>query len=60
MIKSRRLRWADHIARIEETGSAFKMLTGKPTGKTPSGRPISRWEDTIKMGLKEIGINMKN
>jgi hypothetical protein len=42
MIKSRRLRWADHVARMEEGRSPFKMLTGKPTGKRPIGRPTSR------------------
>ena len=45
-----------HVARMEE-GSAFRILTGKPTGKRPSGRPRRRWEDSIRMNLKEIGIN---
>ena len=54
MIKSRRLRWAGHVARIEGR-SAFKILTGKPTGKRPLGRPRGRWEDNIRMDLKEIG-----
>ena len=48
-IKSRRLRWAGHVARMEESRSAFKMLTGKPTGKRPLG-----------MDLEEIGINAGN
>ena len=52
MIKSRRLRWAGHVARMEEGRSAFKILTGIPSGK----RPRRRYEDNIKMGLKEIGI----
>ena len=43
VIKSTRLRWAGHIARMEEGRSAFKMLTGKPIGKWPSERPRSRW-----------------
>ena len=49
VIKSRRLRWAGHLARMEEGRSAFKILTGKPTGKRPLGRPrldgrtISEW-----------------
>ena len=55
MIKSRRLRWAGHVARIEESRSALKILTGKPTGKRPLGRPRSRWED-----LEEMGINAGN
>ena len=36
---------------------AFKILTGKPTGKRPLGRPRRRWEDNIRMDLEEIGIN---
>ena len=46
-IKSRRMRWTDHVARMEEGRSSFKMLTGKHTGKTPLGRPRLRWEDNI-------------
>ena len=42
VIKSRRLRWAGHVARMEEGRSAFKMLTGKPIGRRPSGRPRRR------------------
>ena len=60
VIKSRRLRWTCHIARMEEGRSAFKILTGKPAGKRPLGRPRGRWEDNIRMDLKEIGINTKN
>ena len=44
VIKSRRLRWAGHVARMEEGRSAFKMLTGEPTGKRPLGRTRRRWE----------------
>ena len=55
VIKSRRLRWADHVARMEEGRSAFKIVTGKPTGKRPSERPRYRWED-----LEEIGNNAGN
>ena len=54
-IKSRRLRWAGHVARIEEGRSAFKILTGKPTGKRLLGRPGHRWEGNIRMDLEEIG-----
>ena len=53
-IQSRRLRWAGHVARMEEGRSAFKMLTGKPTGKRLVGRPRRRWEDNIRMDLEEI------
>ena len=54
VIKFRRLRWAGHVARMEEGRSAFKILTGKPTGKRPLGRPRYRWEDNIRMDLEEI------
>jgi len=47
VIKSRRLRWAGYVARMEEGRSAFKILTGKPTRKGPFGRPRPRWEDNI-------------
>ena len=47
VIKSRRLRWAGHVARTKEGRSAFKILTGKPTGKRHLGRPRCRWEDII-------------
>ena len=60
MIKSRRLRWAGHVARMEEGRSAFKILTGKPTGNRPLGRPRRRWEDNIRMDLEDIGINAGN
>ena len=49
-----------HVARMEEDRSSFKILTGKPIGKRPLGRPRSRWEDNIRMDLKEIGINTRN
>ena len=58
VIKSRRLRWAGHVFRMEEGRSAFKILTGKPTGKRPSGSPGGRWEDNITMDLEEIDINV--
>ena len=56
VIKSRRLRWAGHVPRMEEGRSAFKILTGTYTGKIPLGRPRRRWEENIRMDLKEIGI----
>ena len=59
VIKSRRLRWAGHVGRIEEGRTAFKILAGKPTGKKPLGRPRCRWEDNIRMVSKEIGINTR-
>ena len=57
---SRRLRWTDHVARMEEGRSDFKILTGTSAGKRPLGRPRRRWEDNIRMDLKEIGINTRN
>ena len=55
VIKSRRLRWAGHVARMEEGRSGFKMLTGSPTEKRPLGRHRRRLEHNILMDLKEIG-----
>ncbi|KAJ4428156.1 hypothetical protein ANN_24171 [Periplaneta americana] len=53
-IKSRRLRWAGHVARIGESRNAYRVLVGRPEGKTPLGRPRRRWEDNIKMDLREV------
>ena len=50
------MRWAGHVARMEEGRSAFKILTGEPTGKRSLGRSRRRCEDNIRMGLEEIGI----
>ena len=55
VIKSRRLRWAGHIARIEEGRDVHKVLVGKPEGKRPLERPRRRWEDNIKMYFQEVG-----
>jgi hypothetical protein len=60
VIKSTRLRWAGHVPRIEEGGSSFKILTGKHTGMRPLGKLRCRWEDNIRLELKEIGINTRN
>ena len=60
VIKSRRFIWAGHEERMEEGRSAFKIITGKPTGNRPLGRPRRRWEDNIRMDLEEIGINAGN
>jgi hypothetical protein len=54
-IKSRRMRWAGHVARMGEGRNMYRVLVGKPEGKTPIGRPRRRWEDGIKMYLWEIG-----
>ena len=60
VVRSRRLRWAGNVARMEEGRSALKILTGKPTGKRPLGRPRRRLEDNIRMDLEEIGKNTGN
>ena len=60
VIKSRRLRWAGHVARMEDDRSAFKILRDKSTGKRSLGRPRCGWKDNITMDLKEIGINTRN
>jgi hypothetical protein len=60
VITPRRPKWAGHVSRMEEGRSAFKILTGAHTGKRPLGRPGRRWEDNIRMDLKEIVINMRN
>ena len=51
MIKSRKIRWVGHVARMGESRGAYRVLVGKPEGKRPFGRPRLRWEDNIKMGL---------
>ena len=49
-----------NVARMEKGRSAFEILSGKPTGNIPLGRPRRRWEDNIRMNLEEIGINAGN
>ena len=55
--KSRRLRWAGHVARMEQSRNAYSILVGKPEGKRPLGRPRRRLEDNIKMDLREVGCD---
>jgi hypothetical protein len=55
MIKSRRMRWAKHVARMGEKRNAYRILLGKPEGKRPLRRPRRRWVDNNKMDLREIG-----
>jgi hypothetical protein len=55
MIKSKTMRWAGHVERIREKRNAYRILSGEPEGKRPLGRPRRRWEDNIKMDLREIG-----
>jgi hypothetical protein len=57
MIKSRKMRWAGHVARMGEKRNASRILVGKPEGKRPLGRPRRRWVDNIKMDLRVIGTS---
>jgi len=55
VVKSRRMRWAGHVARTGEDRGVHRVLVGKPEGKRPLGRPRCRWEANIKMDLQEVG-----
>ena len=55
VIKSRRMRWASHVARTGKRRGVYRILVGKPEGKRPPGRPRLRWEDNITMNLQEVG-----
>jgi hypothetical protein len=55
VVKSRRMRWVGHVARMGEDRGVHRVLVGKPEGKRPLGRPRHRWEDNIKMDLQEVG-----
>jgi hypothetical protein len=55
IIKSRRMRWAGHVARMGAKRNACRILVAKPEGKRPRGRPGRRWVGNIKMYLREIG-----
>jgi hypothetical protein len=55
IIKSRRIRWADHVARMGEKRNAYRLLVGKPEGRRPLRRPRRRWVDNIRMDLGELG-----
>jgi hypothetical protein len=55
IIKSRRMRWVGHVARMGEKMNAYRLLVGKPEGKRPLGRPRRKWVDNIRMDLGEMG-----
>ena len=55
VIKSRRMRWAGHVARMGEERGVYSVLVGKPEGRGPLGRPRRRWVDNIRMDLQEVG-----
>jgi hypothetical protein len=56
VIKSRRMRWAGHVARRGEERGVQRVFVGKPEGKRPLGKPRRRWEDNIKMDVQEVGL----
>jgi hypothetical protein len=56
--KSRRMRWAGHVARMGEERGAYGIFVGRPEGRRPLGKPRCRWEDNIKMDLEEVGWGM--
>ena len=55
VIKSRTMRWSGHVARMGEERGVYRVLVGKPGGKSPLGRPRRRWVDNVRMDLQEIG-----
>jgi hypothetical protein len=55
VMKSRRMRWEGHVARMEQGICVYRVLVGKPVGKRPLGRPRRRWGDNIKMDLQGVG-----
>ena len=55
VIKSRRMKWAGHVARMGEERGMYRFLMGKPEGKRPLGRPMRRWVDNIRMDFQEEG-----
>jgi hypothetical protein len=58
IIKSRRMRWAGHVARMGEKRNVYRLLVGTPEGNRPLGRPRRRWIDNIKVDLLEIEVNV--
>jgi hypothetical protein len=60
VIKSRRMRWTGHVARMGEGRGVYRVLVGRPEGKRPLGRPRRRWENNIKIDLRETGIDGAN
>jgi hypothetical protein len=60
VIKSWRMRWAGHVARMGEGRGVYRVSVGRPEGKRPLGRHRHRWEDNIKVDLREIGIDGAN
>jgi hypothetical protein len=59
-IQSRRMRWAGHVVRMVKERRVYRVLVGRPEGKRPLRRLRRRWEDNIKMGYREIGVDGTN
>jgi len=57
VVKSRKMRWAGHVAHMGQGRGVHRVLVGKPAGKRQLGRPRRRWEDNIKMYLQEVGVS---
>jgi len=55
VIKSRKMRWVGHVARLGEKREVYRVLVGKPEGKRPMGKPRRKWADNIRMDLQEVG-----
>ena len=60
VIKSRRMRWAGHVAHMGEGRGVHRVLVGKPEGKRPLGRPRRRWEDDNRRDLQEVGVGYED
>ena len=58
VIKSRRMRWAGHVARMGEERGVYRVFMGKPEGRRPLGRDMRRWVDNIRMDLQEVGCGI--
>jgi hypothetical protein len=57
-VKSRQMRWPEHVACMGEERKVYKVLVGKPEGRRPLGRPRRRWGNGIRMDLREIGLGV--
>jgi hypothetical protein len=60
VMKSRRMRWEGHVARMGEVRAVYRVMVGKPEGKRPLERPRCRWEDNIRMELEEVGCGCED
>jgi len=60
LIKSRRMRWAGHVAHMDEERGVYRVLVGKPEGRRPMGRPRRRWVDNIRMDLQQVRCRYMN